>query len=90
VDRCSVVQPGPSGRRERHRRSLVRLWECLIREENERCAGGGNFDVADIVSLVANNGLNINNAGGLSVRARYVAERLASPRDIILLCDGQC
>ena len=62
--------------------SLVRLGQCLIREENERRAGGGDFDVANIVSLVAINGLDINNPDRSSVRAKDVAKRLTG--------DGRC
>jgi hypothetical protein len=57
---------------------LVPLGQCLIREENERRARGGDFDIANIVSLVAINGLNINNPGRWSVRAKDVAKRLTS------------
>lgn len=80
VDGCSVGQSSPSRRRECHRG--------LVREENERRAGSGNFDIADIVSLVAINGLNISDPNRSSIRAKGIAKGLASPRDIVLLRDG--
>jgi hypothetical protein len=58
VDRHSVVQFRHCCGRECCRRPLVRLHKCLVREEDDRGARRGNFDIADVVG--ATDGLDVN------------------------------